>query len=59
MVDRAPLPDWSDLIAKKDAELAHLRGALKCVAIQLEQRLYAAAHQTIAAALARHDPERE
>jgi hypothetical protein len=56
MVDRAPLPDWSDVIAKRDAEITHLRGALKCVAIQLEQRLYAAAHQTIAAALARkHD----
>jgi hypothetical protein len=53
MVDRNPLPDWSDIIAQRDAELAHLRGAMQAAAMQLEQRLYAAAHQTIMAALAR------
>jgi hypothetical protein len=38
-------------VQKQEKELAHLRGALQCAAMQLEQRLYAAAHQTIVAAL--------
>ena len=55
MVDRTPLPDWSDIIAQKDAELAHLRGAMQAAVMQIEQRLAAAAHQTLVAALARGD----
>jgi CHAD domain-containing protein len=35
MVDRAPLPDWSDLIAKKDAEITALRAENERLATEL------------------------
>ena len=35
MVDRAPLPDWSDLIAKKDAEITALRAESERLATEL------------------------
>lgn len=31
MVDRTPLPDWSDIIAQRDAEIARLRAVLQRV----------------------------
>lgn len=45
----------SATVQKQERELAHLRGALECAAMQLQQRLYAAAHQTIVAALGGRD----
>jgi hypothetical protein len=49
----------SAVVQKQEKELAHLRGAMQCAAMQLEQRLYAAAHQTIVAALGGRDEQHQ
>ena len=37
MVDRAPLPEWSDLLKQKDAELTALRADVELLRAALGQ----------------------